>query len=215
MMKWQKRFSMNRIIPRWVKVFVTQIQEILSWSRRSFEAPSPSFIKRSVLIRNGSHGATWVETGTYRGETTRILARNAPVVYTIEPSQRYFEIAKRRLRRYKNVFVIKGTSEESLPNVLEKISGDVNFWLDGHYSGGETFQATRNTPIVSEMAVIEKKLRSFGKVVVIIDDLRCFGSTNPDYLGYPSIDFLIQWAIKMELNWKMEHDMFIAKNFID
>src|SRR4051812_32110192 len=44
------------------------------WADREFAAPSPHFVKRKVLLRNGLPRATWVETGTYMGEMTSILA---------------------------------------------------------------------------------------------------------------------------------------------
>jgi len=48
-------------------------------------------------------------------------------------------------------------------------------------------------------------------MTVLIDDLRCFGSDNPEYACYPSLNYLVDWANKLKLRWHIEHDIFIAK----
>lgn len=55
------------------------------WEQRGFTAPSPHLIKQAVVLRNGIPGATWVETGTYMGQTTELLSRHGSKVYSIEP----------------------------------------------------------------------------------------------------------------------------------
>jgi len=51
------------------------------------------------------------------------------------------------------------------------------FWLDGHYSGGNTGKGEKETPIMEE---IETILSSPLPHVVLVDDARCFG-TEKDY----------------------------------
>jgi hypothetical protein len=48
--------------------------------------------------------------------------------------------------------------------------------------------------------------------VVMVDDIRLFDPTNPQFFAYPSIDFVVDWARKHNLRWHIEHDIFIAKN---
>lgn len=182
------------------------------WELRSFSAPSPHFIKQAVLLRNGLADATWVETGTYMGDTTGVLSRVAKMVYSIEPEPTLFANAEKRFAQVANVKILKGISEQVFPELLPGLSGDICFWLDGHYSAGVTYKGPQDTPIVEELSNIEISLKSYGKTVVMVDDIRCFDPKNTEHENYPTIDFLVDWARKCGLSWHIEHDIFIAKN---
>ncbi|MBM0106166.1 hypothetical protein JM946_15635 [Steroidobacter sp. S1-65] len=181
------------------------------WRRRGYAAPSPHHIKQACVIRNGFPNATWVETGTYLGDTTRLLSKHGSKVYSIEPEPTLFANAKRRFSNVANVEIINGTSESVFPSLLPTISGDVNFWLDGHYSGGITFQGTQTTPIVEELKVIAENRGRFGKLCVQVDDIRLFNPDLPEGAGYPPVDILVQWANEQKLGWHIEHDIFVAR----
>jgi hypothetical protein len=182
------------------------------WADREFAAPSPQVVKQKVLLRNGLRDATWVETGTYLGDTTELLSKVAKMVYSIEPEPTLFSKAEQKFRNTSNVKIIKGLSEDVFPKLLSTISGDVCFWLDGHFSAGITFKGPQDTPIVDELAVIGLNITRASKIVVMVDDVRCFDPKNPEYSAYPSVDLLVDWARKHKLTWHIEHDIFIAKN---
>lgn len=179
---------------------------ILGWAKRDFAPPSPRLVKRVRLRSNGIPGATWVETGTHMGDTTDFLAAAAPMVYSIEPEPTLYERAVKRFAGRENIKILHGTSETIFPDLLPRIDGDVNFWLDGHYSGDATFQGDRDTPIIQELAAIDANIGHFGKLAVMIDDIRMF-----DGGAYPSVDELVDWARQNALVWHIEHDMFIAR----
>lgn len=186
------------------------VRGYIEWGGRGFAAPSPHFIKQACLLRNGIPNATWIETGTFLGQTTQFLSRHAAKVYSIEPEPRLFENAANYFRKFDNVEIINGTSEGVFPELLPKVSGDVNFWLDGHYSAGPTFKGQKDTPIVEELGEIGRHLGRLGKVRVLIDDVRCFHPEDPEFSAYPSIDYLVNWARENRLPWHVEHDIFIA-----
>jgi len=187
--------------------------EFLTWQNRQFSAPSPHFIKQIVLLRNSLPNSVWIETGTHYGLTTCILAKNSKFVYTIEPQEYLFSCAKKRLKKYKNVEIINSTSEISLPKILPQINGNVCFWLDGHYSAGITFKGFQDTPIVDELNTIALNFFHFEKVVILVDDVRCFNPKSVEYSTYPPLSFLVNWANDNNLTWYIEHDIFVAKNF--
>lgn len=185
----------------------------VAWHRRNYAPPSPSMIKRRVLLRNGALSATWIETGTYLGDTTHFLAKYASKVISLEPAPKLYDVAKKRFAGIANIEIINGLSENVFPDLLPRLSGNVNFWLDGHYSGGTTwitYKGSSETPIVAELSHIEKNIRSYKKVSVLIDDVRLFQSAEKDY---PRLDYLVEWAMRNALNWHIEHDIFVAKNF--
>jgi hypothetical protein len=183
------------------------------WAGRDFAAPSPHFVKESVLLRNGLRNATWVETGTYTGETTTVLSKVAKMVYSIEPEPTLFASAERKFRNISNVKIINGLSEEVFPELLPTIRGNTCFWLDGHYSAGITFKGPKDTPVIDELSVIGRSISKKSKIVVMVDDIRCFDPKIPDFSAYPPVDFLVDWARQHNLTWHIEHDIFIAKNY--
>lgn len=120
--------------------FFSSIRDSLQWAERGYAAPSPHFIRRECLLRNGFPSATWVETGTFLGQTTQLLAKHATKVYSIEPEPKLFARAQKLFSSQKHVEILNGSSEDVFPVLLPNLRGDVNFWLDGHYSAGITFK---------------------------------------------------------------------------
>ena len=188
------------------------LRDFKIWADRGFQSPSPHFIKQACLIRNGWPGAIWVETGTYLGQTTEVLSKFSKKVYSIEPESTLFSNAKIYFSKFKNVEILNGTSEQIFPELLPTISEDVNFWLDGHYSAGITFKGTQDTPILDELRHIADNLSHFGKVSVLIDDIRQFNPQHAQYSTYPPLNTLVDWANENNLYWHIEHDIFVAKN---
>src|SRR6185437_3904476 len=129
--------------------------------RRSVKATD----KQKVLLRNGLRDATWIETGTFMGDTTNVLSRVARMVYSIEPEPTLFSRAQERFRTISNVKVINGLSEDVLPKLLPTITGDICFWLDGHYSAGITFKGPQDTPIIDELTAIGQNIGRMSKIV--------------------------------------------------
>jgi hypothetical protein len=183
------------------------------WRARGFAAPSPNFIKRATVLRNGLTNGTWVETGTYKGETTELLAQNASMVYSIEPAPTLYAEARQKFETTSKVEIINAPSETALPELLPKLSGDISFWLDGHNSGGVTFKGPNDTPIVEELQCISQHLGRFEKVVILIDDIRLFNGRIYTYGPYPSRDYLVDWAREHQMTWHIEQDIFVCKNF--
>jgi hypothetical protein len=189
-----------------------QFKELKSWGKRAYNSPSPHFIKQSCILRNSYKNSTWVETGTFLGQTTQLISQHCKFVYSIEPEPTLFKNAYEYFRQYDNVEIINGLSEKIFPDLLPKINGDVNFWLDGHYSAGITFKGPKDTPILEELSCIKDNLKHFNKVCILIDDVRCFNPKIQEYSQYPSILTLIDWALDNNFDWHIEHDIFVAKN---
>jgi hypothetical protein len=190
-----------------------QLNQIINWKSNSFTMPAPHFIKQTVVLRNVIQGSTIIETGTHTGNTSNLLLSASDKVFTIEPDEILFAKAKNRFMGNKSIQVLNGTSEELFPNLLPQITGDISFWLDGHFSGVGTFKGKVDSPIKSELFEIQKNLPNFRKICVMIDDVRCFNPKIEIYSDYPPIDFLTNWANSNEFSWNIENDIFIAKNY--
>jgi hypothetical protein len=191
---------------------VTSARDIYDWIARDLAMPALPVVKRACVLRNGLPRATWIETGTYKGYTTQELARVASRVISIEPHPGWYARAQRRFGHLSQVTLIQGLSEEVLPGVLEGLEGDVCFWLDGHYSGPDTFKGPQDTPILSELEAITPHLSRLGKVVVMIDDIRFFNGNIHSYGHFPTLDTLVDWARQHNLTWHIEHDVFVARS---
>jgi hypothetical protein len=167
--------------------------------------------KEDVLTRNGLAYATWVETGTYLGDTTEFLARHARMVFSVEPGPQLFADASKRFAHHTNVGIFNGLSEDVLPVLLPGLSGDVCFWLDGHYTDESTHKGPQDTPILDELNCIGDNIARFDHVVVLIDDVHLFNGQTHIYGAYPRIEQITEWALAAKLNWHIEHDIFVAK----
>lgn len=193
---------------------VRNIWEYLAWSSRDFAAPSPRYIKWGVLKRNGIKGSTWIETGTYHGDTTAYIENFASRVISIEPDANLARCAKKRFQRQPKIEIREGASEHIFDKILTEVSGDVTFWLDGHWSGEGTYHGTNETPIRQECELIASNLPKMANTRIMIDDMRCFGAKDHAFRNYPSRHFLVSWARDNGLSWHIEHDIFVAERTI-
>ncbi len=204
------KLSKSKEIMFWLKVLKRKLNfESLKWRNLNYSSPSPQHVKIRILKANSLKNATWVETGTYLGDTTLKLAKIARKVISIEPQIELSAFASTRLKRYKNVEIVNATSESCIARVLNGISGPTCFWLDGHYSGDVTFQGAEISPILAELSVISNFLRS-NEAVIFVDDFRLF--VNSTKTGYPPHSNLVDWAVENNLSWTVEQDIFIAKS---
>ena len=191
---------------------LSNVKPLAKWRKREWSDQAPSFVKEAVFSKYAIPDATWVETGTFQGQTTRYLAAMSRMVYTIEPADQYYNAA---VEAFKGTHVepIHGTSETVMPDLMPRLSGDVCFWLDGHFSGGDTFHGLSECPVEDELAAIDAHLERLGKISILIDDIRCFPSRADPQSDYPSVDLLVDWARAHDFEWRIEHDIFIMRNW--
>lgn len=78
---------------------LSELIQLTKYVNSGFAAPAPNLAKRTVLGRNALSDATWVETGTYYGDTTEFLSGIARLVHSIEPQDEIFVSAAKRLKK--------------------------------------------------------------------------------------------------------------------
>ncbi len=162
-----------------------QHAELVEWERNGRPDPPPHIVKQRALRAYAEHYKlrVLVETGTYHGDMVDAMKRDFDAIYSIELSTKLFRQARRRFRRLEHVHLIQGDSAMKLGDVVRSVNQPALFWLDGHYSGGNTAKGPASTPVVAELAAI---LHPDMRHVIIIDDARLFGA-DP---AYPSIEEL-------------------------
>jgi hypothetical protein len=112
-----------------------------------------------------------IETGTYKGQTTKRLSKFAESVTTIEADFAYYERSKQTLQRFSNVTVLHGDSGRLIESTLPSTQINCLIWLDAHYSGGNTAGAQHHCPLLNELQHILSS-RSASNTIVLIDDSR-------------------------------------------
>lgn len=184
---------------------------VIRWLGSGMPVPAPQVIKFQFISQFSTSESTWIETGTYMGDTTEALARISKKVISIEPSEGLYRKSVERLRKFENVELIHGASEASFEAACSSVRGSVMFWLDGHYSGGDTFKGQRDCPIEFELQTISKFLFKYDQVHVYIDDFRLFRDSEMQKSDYPLKSFLAKWAEKNNLEWSVNNDIFFAR----
>jgi hypothetical protein len=134
----------------------------------------------------------FIETGTYLGTTTAAMARRFRSIYTVELDLILWAQAQDRFSAFPNIHVVQGDSGEVLPRILESVTERCLFWLDGHFSGGNTAGADRVAPIVQELVAIAGHGRR--DHVILIDDARRFTGRG----GFPVLGSVV--ALLREVN---------------
>lgn len=163
---------------------IRRLRALSKWVLSGCPSPPPHIVKLYVIwaYLRELRLETLVETGTYLGETTEWLARTGINVISIELSSDLHRLATERLGRYRNIMLLQGDSGQLLPELIASFTEPVCFWLDAHFSGGETAKGVTDTPILQELeAILEHPIRGH---VILVDDARCF--TGED--GYPFLD---------------------------
>ena len=191
-------------------------KSLKNWRARNFSPPSPDIIKHQILMNNNLKDSLWIETGTYYGETTKLLSKISKKTISIEADKNLFETSNKILKNFKNVEILNGKSEDLLDKVISK---NLNFqnvciYLDAHLcqdhlKNTKTFgNENTATPILNELEIVSKYVSSFEKIVVLIDDIRLF---KGKFQNYPDKNTLVNWCKENNFLWEIEQDIFICK----
>lgn len=125
-------------------------------------------------LRDKFNVSTFVETGTYKGETSRWAAGEFERVYTTEAYPPYWEKAKARHADCQNIEFILGDSRTQLKPILDKLDRPALFWLDAHWMGSlEIGNATPGgeCPLREELDALNQSDHNH---IILIDDARLF-----------------------------------------
>lgn len=139
-----------------------------------------SYLKSKFVTYNNID--IFVETGTNYGNTIINLYQYFKDLYTIEIKKEIYEAAINRISNLgiKNVQFFIGDSAIILPDILKLINDPVIFFLDGHFSHGDTGRGSSDTPLLDELKMINEHHNK--NSIIIIDDYNMFGTyRNEDW----------------------------------
>lgn len=125
-----------------------------------------------ALMRRCSPSAI-IETGTYLGTTTELLSEFGCPVYTIEDHPRSYGFARARLRKRRNVTLLRGDTRKALRQLFDGpldslVGGTLFFYLDAHWKA--------DLPLAEELKLVFDRCLA---AMVMVDDFQVPG--DPGY----------------------------------
>lgn len=143
--------------------------------------------------------SSFIETGSYLGDGIQLaLESGFPCIYSVELSEPLYEHCRQRFRDFPQVHLFQGDSALVLNAILTNLHTPATFWLDGHYSGGDTVRGTRNSPILQELALIAS--HPIKTHTIIIDDVNDFGTSWFDFV---TADEIVRALLKINENYSL------------
>ena len=114
---------------------------------------------------------TFIETGSAQGDGIKAaLAAGFNKIYSIEVQPALYQHCKTQFDSDPRVTLAFGDSGVQLGNILTNVNEQCFFWLDGHYSGGNTGHSGKETPLLDELEHISK--HGISTHTIAVDDTR-------------------------------------------
>ena len=159
------------------------LSQIMRWVLDGMPLPPIPAAKRSIILALiEKHGVkTFVETGTFKGDTLAAVAGTGIRSISVELSHEYFNRANQRFAGKRNVELHQGDAGDVLPRIVATLNEPALFWLDGHYSAGETAHGELASPVSAEVqCILDSPIKGH---VMLIDDAQDFTGEG----GYPEL----------------------------
>jgi len=149
---------------------------------------------------------TFVETGTFHGETVRKMEPFFERLITIEIDLKLHQEARARHPSPKILYVL-GDSVTELRKTCQELYHPTLFYLDAHFSGAGTGKGVKDVPLVEEMEVLGKRPYLD---CIIVDDIRLFGTrANQEDWSAVTRDSILQALGHYELEMFEQGDKLI------
>tara|TARA_R110002072_G_scaffold181058_7_gene337084 strand:+ start:989 stop:1633 length:645 start_codon:yes stop_codon:yes gene_type:complete len=206
MSRYNNRFQriVKRLLPTRIKeVYQNKIDEanVAKWILQGKPTPPPHIVKVKTVekFQRDTNYSVLVETGTFMGDMILSQLPNFSRIISIELSEEFWKNAKILFQNEPKVELLQGDSGEIMNQVVNQLNEPAIFWLDGHYSGGDTAKGDKISPIYEELKAI---FSSSVNHCLLIDDARLFNGTD----DYPKIEELKEFILTNRPNAKIDVD---------
>lgn len=138
-----------------------------------------SWFVSTLMLQNIPIPTTFVETGAYKGNGIAEILRESRFftsIHSIELSPKWVAHCQARFADQPSVQIHEGDSATVLESLIPTLpSTPVLFYLDAHYSGGETAgqDLDNGCPVLRELSALAK--RNVAGDVIFVDDMRLMG----------------------------------------
>lgn len=129
------------------------------------------------LFKKYKNNNIFIETGSLVGQgIEQALEAGFDKILSIELSEWHYVVCMNKFYSNSKVNLFLGDSSVILKNIIDQIDQPATFWLDGHYSGGNTAKGEKESPLMEELEIIKNhKIKNH---TIIIDDMRCWIKNN-------------------------------------
>jgi hypothetical protein len=156
----------------------------------------------------------FIETGTHLGTMPFSLSKCFSKIDTVEISKNFSDRIYATIERqegevrelFEKINFHTGDSREKLKELLLDNDEQCLFFLDAHYSGGETEFNDSVCPTLEELAAIENHHRN--DHLIVIDDLKTFVEDS----AYPSPETVCEKLLEINSNYNIVYfvNMIVA-----
>lgn len=129
---------------------------------------------------------TFVETGTFDGDTAAEMASVCDTVYTVELSREFYDRCRLRFEHNSRVHLAFADSAKWIPGIVACLRQPALFWLDAHHSDVGSAGSHDTCPLLEELRAIYSRPH---RHVVLVDDARFFGVGN-----WPTLEVIQAFA---------------------
>ena len=132
----------------------------------------------------GENSSRFIETGTFKGETTKLASKHFKNVTTIEINEDNYNYSKNRLNNISSIEFLLGDTIKLFPSVIENHNDlKSTFWLDAHPMDPEK---DGDCPLLVELDILKKHSKRNDHIIIIDDLQRCYNSKG----NYPKFEEL-------------------------
>lgn len=172
------------------------------WSVLAQSGPDNHFYKiaRIRRIAKAHNCSTFIETGTFFGQTVAAVKESFGTIYSVELSEMLFKENCDYFSGVSSIRLFHGDSADRLGEMVDDAHGKILFWLDGHFSSGVTAHGESITPIAKELDILASKKRT--NDCILIDDVRLFDGTG----GYPTLASVEAAVRKIAGDYRITYD---------
>lgn len=151
-----------------------------------------SWFSKKLLEMSIIKPKIFVETGTYLGNGILQVLNDFREIHSIDIKEQFINEASQKFNNIHKVKLHCGDSSEVLQRLRNNIYEPAIFFLDAHYSGGETsfgIEGDNGCPLLRELQVLSQ--RPYDDII-IIDDMRLMGKkliSGIEGTEYPPTEF--------------------------
>jgi hypothetical protein len=129
-----------------------------------------------LMLKECSEVNSFIETGTHLGNTAYWSSQKFGQVITLEYSTEMYQQATQKYGNVENIKFLQGDSRVLLQEIVSSLKQPSMFWLDAHWSGGQTYGEEDECPLLEELEIINASPYDH---IILIDDARLFLSPPP------------------------------------
>lgn len=158
-------------------------------------------ITLETLKKYRNKADVFVETGTHVGHTVRMAdSLGFKKIYTIELADHFYKKAVADFKSRPHIKPIFGDSAKEIPNVLKELKDPAVFWLDGHWSDGDTARGPVDVPLYQELeAIAQHDIKTH---TILVDDTRLMGGEWKDV----SVERVKELLLEINPNYKFTRE---------